>query len=506
MMRVLQVVSCVLFLRFFAIDGTDIVYYVTPVGLAFLNPDSSYTSNVTMGAPSAKPRNRVHKVTKRTDFIMEVGHKLDTFFLLPYSFPIGCVPNRVNTAAADSAQQKHEKFSLVEAYDLGNLLEFPEGVDCTITDEAENENSIKPKPTCRGGKLSVGCADRIPIHNSRQRHNSFASICFMVTLIFAVRILKATMVVHGFTAFPSSTLVHWTRTNRIGCRNPMAFFISQAPFQSQPGNKGVILYSTDKNEAEISSSPPSEKRIQGVTLKIALDQQGAVADLAEDKSERFTCGESLDMVHRLRRDSDAVLVGRSTVEIDDCTLTVRRVDPAMVAGKPQQPVRVVVDPNLQLQLNDYKVFTDGLPTILVYCAEEDKCSEHGYVNNTHEEFSNVTMLGTFSTNATPTGTTRLSAKSIVDVLHQACSIQHIMVEGGPNTALQFLSEGMVDRVILVKAPMTFREPLPSNITDKTFRAAGLQKMGSYKLGVDTIDCYSRPGVSWPNGVEISKWP
>mmetsp|Transcript_16695 Transcript_16695/g.34285 ORF Transcript_16695/g.34285 Transcript_16695/m.34285 type:complete len:189 (-) Transcript_16695:1948-2514(-) len=63
----------------------------------------------------------------------------------------------------------------------------------------------------------------------------------------------------------------------------------------------------------------------GITLKIAFDSQGGVADLSSEKSERFTCGESLDMVHRLRRVSDAVLVGRSTVEIDDCTLTVRRV-------------------------------------------------------------------------------------------------------------------------------------------------------------------------------------
>mmetsp|Transcript_39963 Transcript_39963/g.43324 ORF Transcript_39963/g.43324 Transcript_39963/m.43324 type:complete len:145 (-) Transcript_39963:98-532(-) len=63
----------------------------------------------------------------------------------------------------------------------------------------------------------------------------------------------------------------------------------------------------------------------GVTLKIAFDSQNSVANLSSEKSQRFTCPESLDMVHRLRRVSDAILVGRSTVEIDDCTLTVRRV-------------------------------------------------------------------------------------------------------------------------------------------------------------------------------------
>ena len=80
--------------------------------------------------------------------------------------------------------------------------------------------------------------------------------------------------------------------------------------------------------------------IKGVTLKIAFDTEWGVADLSSEKSERFTCSESLDMVHRLRRCSDAVLVGRSTVQADDCTLTVRRVplDPY----RSKQPTRVVI--------------------------------------------------------------------------------------------------------------------------------------------------------------------
>ena len=61
-----------------------------------------------------------------------------------------------------------------------------------------------------------------------------------------------------------------------------------------------------------------------VTLKIAMDRNGAVDDLG-DKAERFTSPASLDAVHRLRRHCDAVLVGASTVARDDPSLTVRRV-------------------------------------------------------------------------------------------------------------------------------------------------------------------------------------
>ena len=104
--------------------------------------------------------------------------------------------------------------------------------------------------------------------------------------------------------------------------------------------------------------------IKGVTLKIAFDSEWGVADLSSEKSERFTCSESLDMVHRLRRCSDAVLVGRSTVQADDCTLTVRRVplDPY----RSKQPTRVVIDPRLELESSKFQIFQDGLDTILIH--------------------------------------------------------------------------------------------------------------------------------------------
>ncbi|KAL3914180.1 MAG: hypothetical protein SGILL_006203 [Bacillariaceae sp.] len=272
-----------------------------------------------------------------------------------------------------------------------------------------------------------------------------------------------------------------------------------------PRDMGVMSAACIKSLSMGSQSTPATSEITGVTLKIALDQQGAVADLSEEKSERFTCAESLDMVHRLRRNSDAVLVGRSTVEIDDCTLTVRRVPPLIIGGQPQQPVRVVVDPALQLKLEEYKIVADGFPTVIVHSASAEECNGKGYVKKKHNKFPNVTLLG-ISTTSTDSDTPKLSAKAIHDSLAEACNIHHIMVEGGPSTALQFLAEKAVDRVILVKAPMTFMDPLPSNITEGTFQSSGLEKIGTYQLGVDTVECYSRSGLPWPRGASISDWP
>jgi riboflavin biosynthesis pyrimidine reductase len=238
----------------------------------------------------------------------------------------------------------------------------------------------------------------------------------------------------------------------------------------------------------------------GVTLKMAFDSKGGVADLSIVGSGRFTCAESLDMVHRLRRVSDAVLVGRSTVEMDDCTLTVRRVSPIIRAdGGTVQPVRVVLDPHLGMKVDKYQIASDGLSTIVVHVM--DIGTGKGQFSKTKsKDFPNVTYLGLPQD---PNG--RLSPRLLCTTLSKEFDIQHVMVEGGPTTARQFLDQKMVDRAILVRAPVSFKEPLPSNLTESSFEEAGLKLLGTSMCGVDMIEYYSRPGLPWPEG-RLSSWP
>lgn len=223
-----------------------------------------------------------------------------------------------------------------------------------------------------------------------------------------------------------------------------------------------------------------------VTLKMAFDRSWGVADLSEKKSERFTSPGSLDLVHRLRRCSDAVLVGRGTVERDDCTLTVRRV-PSRT-----QPVRVVVDPRLTLfqQVeNPYQLIHDGLPTI-VYCAD-------GTMGDL--SFSEGVTIAPLSEKDG-----RLAAKDIVQDLKER-GIRNIMVEGGPATARCFLNEKMVERAILIRAPLNFETPFPSHITTQAIKDAGLQFLGSSLCDGDTVEYWSRPDLPWPTD-ELTDWP
>lgn len=48
-------------------------------------------------------------------------------------------------------------------------------------------------------------------------------------------------------------------------------------------------------------------------------------------------------------------------------------------------------------------------------------------------------------------------------------VDHLLVEGGPTTAKGFLSEELVDRAVIVRAPVDFARPVPSGINRDTLR-------------------------------------
>ncbi|KAL9191495.1 hypothetical protein ACHAXT_001201 [Thalassiosira profunda] len=240
--------------------------------------------------------------------------------------------------------------------------------------------------------------------------------------------------------------------------------------------------------------------VTGVTLKMAFDSSPAwgVADLSETKSERFTSPESLDMVHRLRRDSSAVLVGRGTVERDDCSLTVRRVE---LGEGESQPVRVVLDPSLSILDGDYTLLKDGLPTIIYYLQYKGTDEKANAVSS---DAVSLVGLSPSSENAADCGRWTLSPSEVIKDLADR-GLVHIMVEGGPATARAFLEASAVDRAILVRAPVEFEMPVPAGMDQDTLKCAGLTLIGTSDMGGDTVEYWTRDGLTWPYP-ELEMWP
>jgi riboflavin biosynthesis pyrimidine reductase len=282
-------------------------------------------------------------------------------------------------------------------------------------------------------------------------------------------------------------------------------------YNDEPIKNGIIsenLSEIGKVKSKIET-PPNRRSIQGITLKMALDRNGGVACRSEIRPERFTCAESLDMVHRLRSQSDAVLIGVGTAIVDNPSLLVRRniiVD--------EQPLRVVIDPTLrfvvsltasQYNINSYQLLTDGYPLAIYHCRNDT--STNPIFSNIRNQLPSSVQLHYVQPTADSgfIDTPCINVKTILDHLRAKYNVQHLMIEGGPKTAQQFLQSKLIDRCILVHAPVQFNDPVLSNITPSVLQSSNLIQLGSIQSGTDTIEYWSRPDLPWPT-TDLRHWP
>jgi diaminohydroxyphosphoribosylaminopyrimidine deaminase/5-amino-6-(5-phosphoribosylamino)uracil reductase len=164
-----------------------------------------------------------------------------------------------------------------------------------------------------------------------------------------------------------------------------------------------------------------------VTLKLAISLDGAIA--AQDRAPRWLTGEaSRREVHHLRAGVDAVAVGVGTAIADDPQLTVRTGRRPRVA-----PTRVVFDRDGRLPLDSRLVRTARkVPTIIV--------SAPGSPSRGWFERAGATVL-----DGTDVGTGLRALR--------AHGIGHVLVEGGAGLAGALLTAGLVDRLVIFRAPV-----------------------------------------------------
>ena len=163
-----------------------------------------------------------------------------------------------------------------------------------------------------------------------------------------------------------------------------------------------------------------------VTLKAATDINGRIDADKNKPAKRFSSEDSLELVHELRAESMAILVGVNTVIRDNPELTVRGPD----IGPRELPIRVVIDPNNRIPSN-CKLMENGISkTVLIqsmyFNSEKDKKHVERVVISDNAEIEIVRIL---------------------DMLGDR-GIQSLLVEGGKDTWIRFLESGLVDKARL----------------------------------------------------------
>jgi diaminohydroxyphosphoribosylaminopyrimidine deaminase/5-amino-6-(5-phosphoribosylamino)uracil reductase len=173
-----------------------------------------------------------------------------------------------------------------------------------------------------------------------------------------------------------------------------------------------------------------------VTWKYATSMDGRVA--AVDGTSRWVSGvESRTEVHRLRAESDAVVVGSGTVLMDDPHLGVRKV-PTLNG----QPLRVVLDTQARTPVTA-RLLDDSAPTLIFVGEDADGAEGARALRKAGADVVAVPRAV-----AGP----GLDLAVVLSTLHER-QVVSLLLEGGPHLAGSFLAERLVDRVIAYVAPL-----------------------------------------------------
>ncbi len=175
-----------------------------------------------------------------------------------------------------------------------------------------------------------------------------------------------------------------------------------------------------------------------VTWKYAASLDGRVA--AADSSSRWITGaQARADVHRLRAESDAVMVGSGTLRADDPHLAVRPAGPAGPARPAApQPLRVVVDTEARTPATA-RVLDGAAPTLIAVAPDVDAAhlTRHATV---------------LPVPRSRQGRRGLDLPALLAELYRR-NVVSVLLEGGPTLAGTFVEAGLVDRVVGYVAPV-----------------------------------------------------
>ena len=219
-----------------------------------------------------------------------------------------------------------------------------------------------------------------------------------------------------------------------------------------------------------------------VTLKVAMTLDGKIAT-PEGESKWITGEKARKEVHRLRSRVDAVMTAIGTVKADDPQLTARC--QGLKVSRVQEiknPKRIVIDPNLEIQLNA-RVLQTPPETIIV----TKGFGVRGQGSGVGEKKK---MLLDRGVRIIEYDSERLDLGWLLERLGKM-EITSVLIEGGSSLNSHALEHGIVDKVMFFIAPKIIggKESFPS-VGGKAFRklseAHQLKDITLKRIGEDIL--------------------
>lgn len=215
--------------------------------------------------------------------------------------------------------------------------------------------------------------------------------------------------------------------------------------------------------------------------KWAASLDGRTADGA-GASRWISSEASRDLVHELRRAADAVVVGRTTVERDDPSLTARP------AG-PRRCVRVVFDTDLRTPASAKVVASAREHPTRIVCARDADASRRRVLERAGVEVCGIARGDD--------GRVRLP-EAFAEL--RALGLQRLLLESGGTMTAACLRAGLVDQVAAFVAPVVIGGVGPTPFAGEGWPIAGAPRLEEVRItpvGSDAlVEGYwpSRPAV------------
>jgi len=209
-----------------------------------------------------------------------------------------------------------------------------------------------------------------------------------------------------------------------------------------------------------------------ISIKLAQTLDGKIASL-NGKLRWISGPQSLKLVHRWRREYDAVLVGAGTIRADNPLLTVRNV-------KGRNPDAIILDGGFNILQSARILRTTNRRRVFV-------CVDRTVARAKKRKVQSFTKLGAHVLPCRSTNN-MISLDELLSELYRY-NIGSILVEGGSHVFSQFINAGMYDEINVFVAPRIMGEGVPSFsplALGTTHGGAELDRFETRRIGRDVL--------------------